>query len=212
VEAIVLVHGLWMRGPDMTLLRLRLRRCGFTTYQFSYKTRHCSVDEAAQRLNQLLTRIEEPVVHFVAHSLGGLVVQRYCSRYPLQRPGRVVTLGTPHQGSAVARRIAGSAFGRFFLGKSYPGGLVGSVTRWSGPQELGVIAGDLSLGGGRVIGGLARPNDGTVSVAETCIAGATAHIVVHTSHMGLVVLPKVAQLTCAFLRSGSFDSSVSSSR
>jgi hypothetical protein len=71
-------------------------------------------------------------------------------------------------------------------------------------NPLGVIAGDLSIGGGRIFAGLSSSNDGTVGMDEARIPGATEQRVVHVSHMGLLVSPRVARLVCAFLRSGTF--------
>jgi len=203
-QAVILVHGLWMRGPDMLLLRYRLRRCGFVTYQFSYPTTRCTVDEAAQLLQRFTAKLSETTLHFVAHSLGGLVVQRLFTQYPEQRPGRVVTLGTPYQGSVAAHGMARFRAGRFFLGNSFQNGLAEHSRRWAAANPLGVIAGDMSLGGGRIFGGLSSSNDGTVGVDEARIPGATEQRIVHVSHMGLLVAPRVARLTCAFLRSGTF--------
>ena len=203
-EAVTLVHGLWMRGPDMLLLRYRLRRCGFVTYQFSYPTTRCTVDEAAQSLQRFITKLPEASIHFVAHSLGGLVVQRLFTRCPAQRPGRVVTLGTPYQGCIAARRLADFRAGRFLLGNSFQHGLADESRHWTAAQALGVIAGDLSIGGGRLLGGLTSANDGTVGVDEARIPGASEQRIVHVSHMGLLLSPQVATLTCTFLRSGTF--------
>lgn len=203
-QAVVLVHGLWMRGPDMLLLRYRLRRCGFVTYQFSYPSRRCTVDEDARLLQRFVARLPETTVHFVAHSLGGLVVQRLFALYPGQRSGRVVTLGTPYQGSVAARGLARFRAGRFFLGNSFQQGLADRSRNWIATQPLGVIAGDLSIGGGRIFGGLSPSNDGTIGVDETRILGAAEHRIVHVSHMGLLVSAQVANLTCAFLHSGTF--------
>ncbi len=203
-EAVILIHGLWMRGPDMLLLRYRLRRCGFVTYQFSYPTTRCTVDEAARLLQRFIAKLPENTVHFVAHSLGGLVVQRLFSNAPAQRPGRVVTLGAPYQGSAAARGLARFRTGRFMLGNSYQHGLADRSRRWTAAHPLGVIAGDLSIGGGRIFAGMTAANDGTVAVDEARIPGATEQCVVHVSHMGLLLSPQVARLACLFLRAGSF--------
>ncbi len=206
--AVVLVHGLWMTGLEMALLRRRLRRCGFLPCQFSYPTVRAPVVENAARLHGFLRRVSAPVVHFVGHSLGGLVIRRLFHDHPPRRPGRIVTLGTPHRGSAVARRLARHGWGRRLLGGSFKGGLSGELPPWTGTRELGVIAGDRSLGVGllfsRLVPALARPNDGTVAVEETRMAGAADHVVLHASHMGLLVSAAAARQTCAFLRTGRF--------
>ena len=201
-DAVVLIHGLWMRGPVMALLRYRLRRCGFAPYVFSYPSRRCTVEEAAQRLRFFSEKIPEATVHYVAHSLGGIVIHRRFAQQRPEKPGRVVMLGTPHAGSAVARRLARFRVGQLSLGNSYARGLAGVPVVWNFPAALAVIAGDLSLGTGQLLGGLPKPHDGTVAVAETYIVGAAAHCVMHTSHMGLLLSAPVAQRVCAFLRTG----------
>jgi hypothetical protein len=67
-----------------------------------------------------------------------------------------------------------------------------------------VIAGDLPIGFGRLVGPLDEPNDGTVMVSETQIVGARQHLTVHTSHSALVYSDAVARHTAAFLRDGRF--------
>lgn len=202
-EQVVLVHGLWMRGPDMGLLRWRLRRCGYATSQFSYSSLRCGLAEAAARLQAYLQTLDADVIHLVGHSLGGLVIRRLLLDYPQQRPGRVVTLGTPHLGSQVAVAVKRLGAGSWLLGRS-ASGLTEVLPAWDGQRELGVIAGRAPIGVGLVVPGLPRPNDGTVSVAETRLPGATDHRVLAVSHMGLLVSAEAARQTCAFLRTGHF--------
>src|SRR5512139_2670910 len=143
---VVLVHGLWMSGAEMFLLRKRLRRCGYRVYQFRYRTVARNIAENARRLQKFLKRIPGSQVHFVAHSLGGLVVRQLFHDFPNQRPGRIVTLGTPHNGSGTARYLAGTSRGwRRALGAALPP-LSGHVPAWHGERELGSIAGNLTLG------------------------------------------------------------------
>jgi hypothetical protein len=78
--------------------------------------------------------------------------------------------------------------------------------RWSGARELGVIAGSLPLGFGRLVGPLAGPNDGTVRVEETRLPGAVEHLTLRVSHSALVYSPAVARQIAAFLRDGRFTS------
>ncbi|MCW8972776.1 MAG: alpha/beta fold hydrolase [Gammaproteobacteria bacterium] len=203
-EAIVLVHGLWMRGPEMYLLRRRLQKAGYAVYQFSYRSVAGTLEENARQLNAFVQEFEGETVHFVAHSLGGLVVRRLFHDFPHQRPGRIVTLGTPHSGSYVANRLSRSGLFRKLLGCSLVP-LSGELYPWPGDRELGSIAGSLSVGVGWLVRDLSRPNDGTVAVAETRLEGMTDHLVVHTSHMAMLLSKKVAGQTLHFLRHGRFD-------
>ena len=203
-ETVVFVHGLWMVGVDMSLLRRRVRRCGFTTYQFSYASVRSSPSQNAQALQDFLATVKGDTVHFVAHSLGGLVVRYLFHLFPQPRPGRIVTIGTPHQGSDVAHRLAGSFLGRGILGKSLEAGLLGDLPPWTAQREIGIIAGDISLGMGRLVEDLSTPNDGTVSIKETNLSGMTDSLIVHTSHMGLLISKEVARQVCVFLKTGHF--------
>ena len=71
--------------------------------------------------------------------------------------------------------------------------LSGAERRWMGQRELGVIAGDLGIGLGRLVGTHGAPSDGTVFVDETRLAGA-AHLVLRVSHTG-----------CCFRRGGAAE-------
>jgi pimeloyl-ACP methyl ester carboxylesterase len=203
-ETVVLVHGLFMKGWSMALLRRRLRRCGFRVVLFSYPSLGNSVKRNAEHLQQFTRNIEADTVHFVGHSLGGLVILQHLQDFPAQQPGRRVLLGTPYAGSHVARRLAAHSVWRHMFGKSLDGGLMRGGPAWGGAHELGVIAGSQRIGAGLLIRDLPVPNDGTVAVAETRIPGMTEHITLPVSHTGLVLAASVAQQTCAFLKTGRF--------
>lgn len=201
---VVFLPGIWMTGLDMTVLRRRVRSCGFSTRQFSYPSVHATPRANAARLQQWLAGVEGDTVHLVGHSLGGLVIRWLLHDFPSQRPGRVVTLGTPHGGSRVAARISRARFSRWLLGSSLEQGLLGEVPPWGGKREIGVIAGTGGIGIGRLIDRLTPPHDGTVEVGETRLDGMTDFVTVGASHMGLLFSAPVARQVCAFLGSGRF--------
>jgi len=117
--------------------------------------------------------------------------------------GKVVCLGSPLCGSQVARSIGNLPGGSLLIGKSAQI-LRDGLTRWNGPNAVGAIAGRLPVGFGFVVGSLASPNDGTVSVAETRLPGLTDHCVVPATHLGLVFSDEAANQTVAFLRAERF--------
>jgi len=203
-ETVVLVHGLWMKGPEMFLLRRRLRRAGYRVYQFSYRSVVRELGENATRLWSFLQNVPGDRVHFVAHSLGGLVVRRLVHDYPELRPGRIVTLGTPHNGSYVAERMRHSGLLRRLLGGSLPA-LTGALYPWEKRRELGSIAGTLGVGVGMLLRDLPRPNDGTVAAATTRLEGMADHIALKVSHMGLLFSREVATQVIVFLATGCFE-------
>ncbi len=204
-ETVVLVHGLFRNGWEMIPLRLRLAAAGYTTFQFTYSTVRLGPEQNARALQEFIDRIEAKTLHFVGHSLGGLVIRYLFHAFPEQRSGRVVTLGTPHQGSSAAVSLANTVPGRLLLGESFEHGLSGQVPAWTNTHELGVIAGSSGIGMGVVVTQLSRPHDGTVAVVETYLPNAKDHIILPVSHFGMVLSEEVARQTRYFLRSGKFD-------
>ena len=213
---VVYVHGLWLNGWESVLLRRRLsEQMGCETSVFSYPSVGEGASANARALGGFLERMSADTLHLVAHSLGGLMVLELFEsvlsaqgRFPGGRalpPGRIVLLGSPVQGSSAAQNLARSPFGRSILGLTANQVLVAPrARRWSGARDLGVIAGSLSLGFGRLMGPLHGPNDGTVLVEETRLPGAAQHLTLRVSHSALVYSAAVARHAAAFLREGRF--------
>ena len=209
-EAVILVHGIWMTGAEMWRMRHYLRAAGYHCHTFHYHSVRRSPQYNAERLNQFVQSINAPVKHFVCHSLGGLVVLHLFDKYFLQqKPGRIVFMGTPVNGSNVAQRLYSSRFTRWMLGRSVDHGLLGDRPMWMRGRELGIIAGTLPLGVGMMVGGLEPPHDGTVSVEETYIGGASDFITLPVSHMGMLLSETVAVQVVTFLRAGKFGDEAS---
>ena len=206
VETVVLVHGLWMNGMDMSLLAYRIGKQGYKITHFSYNTRSQNPRENAARLHDRVIKIDTPIIHFVCHSLGGLIVRHLFYEYPGQKPGKVVTLGTPHKPNYAAYRISRLPLGNLLLGKSIEDGLLGNVPAWDGSHDLGSIAGRLRFGLGMIIPGVPLPNDGSVSVEETRAEKMKDHAIVNASHFGLLLSATSASLCLEFLKNGSFRS------
>lgn len=205
-ETVVLVHGIWMKGLEMTLLRRHLRHCGYECRQFTYQSLGCTPRENAVLLNRYLQQIETPVIHLVAHSLGGIVLLHLFDQYPQQKAGRIVMLGTPLQGSDVARFLFHKRWLRWLVGRSVEQGLLGDAPSWHANRELGMIAGNRGFGMGKLVtlGRLGKPNDGTVRVSETRGTGVTEHIQVTHSHFGMLFSREVGNRVCRFVQSGRF--------
>ncbi|MHB9102569.1 MAG: alpha/beta hydrolase [Sulfuricella sp.] len=206
-EVVVLVHGLWMSGWVMRLLGLRLRRCGFHVAVFSYPSLRCSLSQSALRLSRFAAGLDAARVHFVGHSLGGLVVVQMLADCPQTRAGRVVLMGTPYRASHVARKLSRTALGKWLVGRGMAQWLDQHLPVRAAQQqqyEAGVISGYRSLGSGKLLGGLPRPNDGVVAVEETLVPGTRDQILLKVSHSGMLVSAGVARQVCAFLKHGHF--------
>ena len=204
-DQVVLVHGLWMTGAESVVLRRRLSQLEFGVRQFSYRSVRADMAENARQLHAFTEKIDGESVHLVGHSLGGLVILRLLADFPDFRPGRIVLLGSPLQGSEVAERLARWPFGEQVLGRSIADDVLARPEReWDGSRDLGIIAGSKAVGMGRVVTQLKRPNDGTVTVAETRLPGAKAHRVLPVTHSTLLFSSQVADHIAHFLREGRF--------
>jgi pimeloyl-ACP methyl ester carboxylesterase len=206
-EHVVLVHGLWLRRWYLLPLAWQLQRCGYTVHRFDYPSARASLSQDAERLNAFGAAIDGETVHWVGHSMGGLVIRALFTYFPDQRPGRVVTLGTPHGGSAAARRVTSTVAGRVLMGPGASELVDGLPQTWPAPErDFGVVAGSRSLGLGRlVLRHPQGPGDGTVLVAETRLSGMTDHLVLPVCHSGMLLSPAVARAACTFLARGRFD-------
>lgn len=189
----------------MALLARWLRADGFAAVTFSYSSVTQSLSASAAALARLTRALAASPLHFVGHSLGGLLVLRCLIDHPDLPPGRVVLLGAPCLGSHAARRLRSLPLGQRVLGKS--------LTEWLDQvpppalpgREVGVIAGSLGVGFGRLVAaGLPRPHDGVVAVAETQMPGAKDVVVLPVSHSGMLVSRRVSGAVGCFLRSGHF--------
>jgi pimeloyl-ACP methyl ester carboxylesterase len=206
-SAAVFVHGLWLNGTEFTLLRRRLaRECGFEGFRFSYSTVRGSMEAAIGQLARFVARIDAERIHFVGHSFGGVVLCRYFQKFPCERPGRVVILGSPLTGSRSARTVAKNRLMRRMIGPLVNAELVDECEprSWACQNELGVIAGTSAMGLGRLFTKFDEDFDGTVAVSETKLPGHTAHLVLPVSHMGMLASAQVARQVGTFLTTGRF--------
>jgi len=203
-DMVVLVHGLWMRGWVMAWWAWRLRRAGFRTVAFSYPSLRASLTDNALALARFVAHLDAPQIHFVGHSLGGLVIWQMLATHADARTGRVVLAGSPYQGSYTASKLARRELGRRLIGASVLQWLEQAAPHLDQQYEIGVIAGSKCIGLGRLVGGLPEPSDGAVSVAETPVPGLSDQIVLGVSHSGMLISPQVARQTSAFLRHGNF--------
>lgn len=206
LRTVVFVHGLWMTGFESLFLRRELKKLlDAEVVVFSYRSVVNDVSQNGLELRAFLSTLDAQRIDLVGHSLGGLVILRALQSFELSAPGRVVLLGSPLQGCETARSLSHIPFLKAILGRGIEQEAVRSDARqWTGSRQIGVIAGDLSMGMGRLVASLTTANDGTVLVSETRMHGTTDHIVLPVSHTGMVFSELVAQQTAEFLRNGRF--------
>ncbi len=213
-ETVFVLHGLNRTQLSMAWLAGRLRSAGYAVCNRHYATRSRTLEEHADMLLERVAAEREPgggAVHFVTHSLGGLVVRcalHRCApgRPPLDAPGRFVMLGTPNQGSELAQQLAHSRAWSALLGRQALEVLADGArfAQWGPPPLVcGVIAG--GRGDGRGWNPLLHgDDDGVVTVAGTHVEGEADHLVLPAFHTALPWRRDVAEQVLHFLRHGRF--------
>src|SRR4249920_1302074 len=174
-------------------MQTALEGSGFATLNQDYASRRKALEALAEDIHPSIQRFADGVdgsVHFVGHSMGGLLARVYIARYQPKRLGRVVMLGTPNSGSEIADRLKDFRVYRAFFG---PAGQQLGTQRDAAIETLfapvdypvGIIAGDRSIYP-ITSAFLPKPHDGRVSVENTRLDGMADHIIVETSHPWLV--------------------------
>ncbi|MDE2235493.1 MAG: alpha/beta hydrolase [Gammaproteobacteria bacterium] len=206
---VVFVHGLYMTGLELGLLRLRVGQGGFQTHIFHYHTLLEPVQENARLLLEYLRQLKAGnSLHLVGHSLGGLVILRMFELHPDLPPGRVVLMGSPVRGSIAARSMMHGHWG-WLLGQSGPGGLADEHEPvWDQQRELGILVGTAGPGLRPRREQLPEPHDGLVSVQEARIPGATDMVELDVHHTGMLFSQEVADQVVSFLNRGRFHRSL----
>jgi pimeloyl-ACP methyl ester carboxylesterase len=210
-DGVVLLHGISRTALSFRKMQLALERAGFATLNLDYASRRKALEALAEDIHPAIQRFADSIdtsVHFVGHSMGGLLARVYIGRYRPKRLGRVVMLGTPNGGSEIADRLKNFGAFRAFFG---PAGQQLGTQRSAVDDAMlppidypvGVIAGNRSID--PVAGTmLPKPHDGRVSVANTRLDGMADHIIVETSHPWLVRNGLAIEQTITFVRDGSF--------
>jgi len=215
VDTVFLLHGMGRTKLSMARLATHLSNEGYNVVNLGYPSTRQSVADSVSQLDTELKKHGEHTngqVHFVTHSLGGIIVRAYLKQQSPANLGRVVMISPPNQGSEIADKLQDNIFYQWSTGPA--GQELGtgdtSTPNQLGPVDfpLGVITGDRSLNPifSAWIGG---PSDGKVSVERAAVTGMADFLVVNHSHTYIMRSSAVLRHVSHFLKSGSFDRSTS---
>jgi pimeloyl-ACP methyl ester carboxylesterase len=211
-DCVVLLHGLNRSWRTMSKMAGSLQEDGFSTANVDYPSSTTTIEELAPlAVNEGLHKCRQTgatSIHFVTHSLGGILVRYAQSQDPIPDLGRVVMLGPPNQGSEVIDKS------RNWPGIKMLSGAAGlqlgtdenSIPSQLGPVdfELGVIAGTGTTNPWMSAWMLPDEDDGKVTVARTRVEGMDDFKVVDDSHFAMMKSNSIIRATIRFLRTGSF--------
>lgn len=182
---------------SMRLIDMRLRAAGFDTFTIKYDSTHAGMMDLVVSIAPQLPH--EGRVHFVGHSLGGILAKHLMRQLPMDQQGRIVQLGSPNLGTEIADRVA--------IFEPFLGPVLEELTPHEGSDdsdlEIGAIAGNAAGEMLSQMTGVKGENDGKVSV-KSAIGSAKHWIVLPVSHSTMMLKNDVIRQIIAFLRSGKF--------
>lgn len=210
-DAVVLLHGLTRSSRSMNQMESALEAEGYRVYSLDYPSTDKTVEELVEEhLVPALEKVREQDpdrIHFVTHSLGGIMLRQYFQKHTLPRLGRMVMLGPPNQGSEVVDKLGHMTLFQWINGPA--GSQLGTGTN-ALPQTLPVPPGDIGvIAGTRSINWILSTyipgtDDGKVSTNSAKIAGMKDFATVPTSHPFLMKDPEIIRMTIHFLEHGQF--------
>ncbi len=209
-DCVVLVHGLARSSHSFSKMERALKDSGYVVINRSYPSTKHDIKTLTEEIipESIKECPENSRIHFVTHSLGGILVRQFFETDSLVHPGRVVMLAPPNHGSEITDKLKNNWFYKTING---PAGLELGTDSLSTPNQLGNA--DFELG---IIAGtktvnpilstmLPNPDDGKVSVESTKLDGMSDHIEVPYSHTFLLRKKKVIEEVIHFLENGEFE-------
>jgi pimeloyl-ACP methyl ester carboxylesterase len=212
-ECVILLHGLGRTSRSLNKMAEALQAAGLSPVNLDYPSREQTIEtlalETIARGLDRCTKIQAHTVHFVTHSMGGVLVRYYLSRHRLENLGRVVMLSPPNRGSEAADHLKDSALYTWFNGPAGqqlvtgPEGLPGQ----RGPVDfpLGIITGNRhSFFDAWLAEVIPGADDGKVSVERAKVAGMADFLVLPHTHPFIMNAEEVIEQTLHFLHGGRF--------
>ncbi len=183
-KSVVIVHGLFMSSKIMMKVESNFKSLGYKTYNFNYRSTRFS-KKTTDQFHDFCKKIPGDQLYFYGHSLGGLLIFKYLNCYQTNFKNiKVVTIGSPVNGSNLAKIIIGNKFVRPMFKKINESNILLKSTVLLRPDvPVGSIIGTFNLG---INGLLKEPGDGTVSIKEASANWVTDKVHVNYNHTALV--------------------------
>ena len=210
-ECVILLHGLARTASSMNKMEQRLLKEDYKVVNVDYPSREYEIEElstlAIEKGLEGFKTYKPTKIHFVAHSLGGILVRQYLTKNKIEKLGRTVMLGPPNSGSEAVDKLKNVPGYKFING---PAGMQLGTGVQSIPQslgeadfEVGIIAGTRSI---NLLLSMLIPStdDGKVSIESAHLKNEKDFIDVPVSHPFLMKDNQVIENVVRFIKYGKF--------
>lgn len=201
---VVLLHGLWRGWHAMEPLARSLRKEGFSTLNIPYPSSRLPIPVLAERVRETIVRhARGQEVHWITHSLGGIIARHLIAGSPEIRPQRLIMLAPPNGGSEIVDWAGGRPLLRHLLGPAGRAlgtrGVPAGLPPLPASVEAAVVMGRRSsIPFFRKL--LDAENDGIVSAGRGRIEGLKEFLVVDADHTFIQTHPDTVRFCMDFLK------------
>ena len=209
-DGVILLHGLGRTNRSMSALENKFIKSGYKTFNIQYPSLQLPLEELVDYLHQRLENLgvnQFKNVHFVTHSMGGILARFYLKEHKTENLGRVVMISPPNHGSELADILKESKIIHSLVG---PAAIQLGTDSLSVPNllgavnfDLGIITGNKNLNPFYAIW-FSGENDGKVSVESAKIEGMRDFLVVYESHQQILYRQDVFKHILNFIKTGKF--------
>lgn len=199
METVVILHGLGRRGASMRKLAAAIEAAGYEDVVLDYPSTSHAIEGLVEKLMPQLPI--EGRLHFVGHSLGGILSKYLAKRIETERRGRVVQIGAPNFGSELAARAK--------VFSPIMGPALEELSPHSGSDDtgldIGAIGGTAAFDAYRVLTGIEGENDGKVSLRSAFgNAPAEKRLALPVTHSLMMQDKRVIKAVVTYLQTGGF--------
>ena len=212
LECVIVLHGMGRTHASMGLIESRLQNEGYAVWNKSYASTSEALDVLADSAVgsglKYCEALDAPKIHFVTHSLGGILVRIYLQGNHIKNLGRIVMLAPPNHGSEIAELLKEYSVYEMTMG---PAGLALGTGPDSVPNQLQAIEGEIGIIAGNFTSDpwfsplIPGEDDGKVSVERTKLKEMKDFLVVDSGHTFMMRNDEVIDQVILFLRHGEFD-------
>lgn len=220
-ECVVLLHGLGRSSRSFKHFANHFSESGYNCIAVDYPSKTMHLYEIVNEIMVPLVNrlsLDYKKIHFICHSMGGILMRAFISRYHFDNIGRIVMIGTPNKGSEIATIISKfplsqHIWGVNLLDLSYQSAFIKNLDNgFLASKELGIIAGELHSINDMLTDVVSfckvmipKPNDGLVTVDSTYIASQKDHLVVNFGHNQMLRSYNVHLQAQHFIENGCFS-------